>query len=131
MEQNILESTNSQANNLNTYKSLEEINSVVFHKIKFTGNIFLVDKDYTEEKEYKSFEIIEIQEAWLKLYDQYFEKTDDTRFRKNLKNKDKNLSLLLQIKLIEDVSSLLEHLDENKGLCTSRFVFRDNLKFRK
>lgn len=96
------------------YKSLKEINSIVFHEIKFTGNIFLIDKDYDEEKKYTSEDILILSDSWHRLYDEYFEKTDDVKFRKELKNKNETVKLLLQIKLIDDLVELLEHLLEHR-----------------
>lgn len=99
---------------ISTYQNLKEINSIVFHEIKFTGNIFLVDKNYDENCEYEQPDIIKISIAWNKLYDEYFEKTDDPRFKKELKNKDKTLKLLLKINLMEKIVVLIEHLNEHK-----------------
>ena len=99
---------------ISTYQNLKQINAEIFHEIKFTGNIFLVDKDYSEDKEYDSVATLEITKAWYELYDEYFERTDNPSFKKDLRNKDKSLGLLLKIKLIEDVVNLLKHLDEHK-----------------
>ena len=102
------------ARNISIYRNLREINSERFHEIKFTGNIFLVNKNHEDEIEYDQEEIFRINEGWLKLYDEYFEKTDDPRFRKELKNKDKTLYLLLVIKKIEDVLKLMKFAYDNR-----------------
>ena len=98
---------------LNTYKSLKEISAIRFHEIKFEGNINLIDKDYEEEKKYNSNEVEAMHEAWIKLYDQYFEKTDNPSLRKELRNKKQTLDLLLSINLIKKIIEVLEFLDLN------------------
>lgn len=100
--------------NISTYRSLKEINADIFHEIKFTGNIFLIDKEYDEYKKYTKGDVLILNNAWYKLYDEYFEKTDNSNFRKELKNKDQTLELLLKISLIDSVIEILENLEENR-----------------
>lgn len=100
--------------NISTYRNLKEINADVFHEVKFTGNIFLIDKDYDEDKKYNQENVLILSKSWYKLYDEYFEKTNNANFRKELKNKDQTLELLLKIKLIDSVIEILENLEENK-----------------
>lgn len=107
-----------------TYQNLQEINSIVFHEIKFTGNIFMVDKNYDEKKVYGADDIIVISEAWLKLYDEYFERTDDVRFTKELKNKNETWEILLKIKLIDSILEMLRHLDEHKDYVPGDVYFK-------
>ena len=99
---------------ISIYRNLKEIKSDIFHEIKFTGNIYLVDKNYDEDRVYTKSEILKLSTGWYKLYDEYFEKTDDYNFRKELKNKDLTLELLLKIKLIDSVIDILESLDKHK-----------------
>lgn len=100
--------------NISLYQNLQEISALTFHQIKFTGNVFLLDKNYDEDKNYGSHDVVKIQSAWIKMYDEYFEKTDDTRFRKELRNKKKTLDLLLNINLIKSILSVLRSLKENE-----------------
>lgn len=109
MEQNISESTSLQV-----YSSLQEISALLFHDIKFSGNILKLDKDFKEDKVYEDVDIIQINETWLKLYDEYFEKTDDPRFRKELKNKKESFRLLCAITKGKEFLDLLEFVAENE-----------------
>lgn len=119
-----------------TYQSLKEISAERFHEIKFTGNIYLVDKEYAEDKKYGLSDLDIINTAWLKLYDEYFEKTDDTNLRKQLKNKEQTLRLLTDINLIKTVLEVLEVLEEteeytpNEVLVTAPFEIFKSLKRR-
>jgi hypothetical protein len=98
---------------MDIYKRLRDISAVIFHEIKFTGNVYLMDVDYDEKKKYSTGEILKINEAWLTLYDEYYEKTDDVRLRKELKNKKKRLKLLIQINTLEVIISVLKLIEEN------------------
>lgn len=99
---------------ISAFRNLKEINSITFHEVKFTGNVFLLDKNHFEGKKYTQKDAIDLSMVWYKLYDEYFENTDDYNLRKELKNKDKTLELLLKIKLMDSVIEVLESLDENK-----------------
>lgn len=108
MEQNISELTS-----LNLYRTLKDISAIRFHEIKFSGNIFMLDKEYDEDKVYNSLEVSLVSEVWLNLYDEYFNKTDDTRFRKDLKHKKSSLQLLLEINILKSILKILNGLAEN------------------
>lgn len=99
---------------ISAFRNLKEINSITFHEVKFTGNVFLLDKNHFEGKKYTQKDAIDLSMVWYKLYDEYFENTDDYNLRKELKNNDKTLELLLKIKLMDSVIEVLESLDENK-----------------
>jgi hypothetical protein len=99
---------------MNLSTSLKEILALTFYEIKFTGNIFLLDKDYSFDKNYSEIEIKSIFNTWLQLYSEYFEKTDDIRFRKELIHQDECLRLLLEIKPLESIYQTLTHLEKNK-----------------
>lgn len=112
------------AQSILAYKNLKGINSIVFHEIKFTGNIFLVDKNYDEDKNYNQSDALTLSIAWYKLYDEYFEKTDDPNFRRELKNKDRTLELLLKIKVIDSVIDILESIEKNKEFVPPEAYFK-------
>lgn len=114
----------SKAQSIFPYKNLKDIDSVTFHEVKFTGNVFLLDKNFDEDKKYTQKDALDLSLVWYKLYDEYFEKTDDYNFRKELKNKDKTLELLLKIKLIESVIEILESLYENREYVPPEAYFK-------
>lgn len=98
---------------MNLYTRLRDISAVTFHEIKFTGDIFLLDIDYDEDKNYKQSDVIEVFESWLVLYDEYYQKTDDPKLRRELKNRKKSLKLLVHISILDVITDLLELIDEN------------------
>lgn len=110
---------------MNLYTQLRTISAVTFHEIKFTGNVFLMDIDFDDDKKYDTPEIVEINEAWLVLYDEYYLKTDDPKLRRELKNRKKTLKLLIDINMLEVIIQLLElmkkhedHIPESVKLST-------------
>ena len=99
---------------ISIYQNLQEVSALIFHDVKFTGNIFLLDKDYSESKNYEGDDIIKLNEVWLKLYDDYFAKTDDPRFRKELKNKKQSFQLLCAITKGKEFLDLLQFVSDNE-----------------
>lgn len=99
--------------NISTFKSLKEISAIRFHEIKFEGSIKLIDKDYEDGKQYSINDIQELQKAWLKLYDEYFERTDSTHLKQQLKHKEEALRLLIEMNIIEKIIDILRFLDAN------------------
>ncbi len=100
---------------MNLHKGLRDISAVTFHEIKFTGNVYLMDIDFDDKKKYETSEIVEINEAWLTLYDEYYKKTDDPKLRRELKNRKKNLKLLITINMLEIIVKSLELMKEHEA----------------
>lgn len=99
---------------MQTYTSLREISAVLFHEIKFENNIFLIDKDYSKDKEYKPSEILDINKHWSNIYDEYFLKKDSSKFRKALKKKNSDLNLSSKIVNIQKILDIITELVVNK-----------------
>lgn len=99
---------------MNLYGQLRDISAVVFHEIKFTGNVYLMDVDYDEDKKYDTSEIVKINKAWWSLYDEYYERTDDHQLRRELKNRKKNLKLLISINILEVIVRTLKLMKEHE-----------------
>lgn len=113
----------SESTSLNLYRTLK-IGAVLFHEIKFSGNILMLDKNYSEDKNYTSKEVLEITNAWNSLYDSYYEKTDDTKFKKDLKNKKLSLELLLEINFLKSVIRILTSLKENEKYAPEELILK-------
>lgn len=115
---------------MNLYLKLKDISALIFHEIKFTGVILLLDKDYEEDKAYTTVEIITINEAWLNLYDEYYQKSDDTRLRRELKNHKVTLKLLIEINILKVVIQVLELMQEHEGYVPEGIVFNTLNSFK-
>lgn len=119
-----MEQNTSTSQNLSLYKTLKGISAVRFHEIKFSGNILMLDKDFEEDKIYNSLEVTQINDTWNRLYDEYFEKTDDTRFKKDLRYKKNSLELLLEINLLKSIVKILEGLQENEKYAPQELILK-------
>lgn len=98
---------------MDTYKTLKEISAIIFHEIRFSGNILLLDKDYEEDKNYSASEIISISDDWIKLYDEYYKESDSNDLRRNFRDKKKGTSLLMQINVVSGIKKTLNLLVKN------------------
>lgn len=98
---------------MDTYKTLKEISAIIFHEIRFSGNILLLDKDYEEDKNYSASEIISISDDWIKLYDEYYKESDSNDLRRSFRDKKKGTSLLMQINVVSGIKKTLNLLVKN------------------
>lgn len=112
------------------YTKLKQISAVVFHDIKFTGNVYLMDIDFDDDKKYDTKEIILINETWLFLYDEYFEKTDDPRLRRELKNRKKNVKLLIRINILNAILKSLKGMRDNKECIPDTIILSALMSFK-
>ena len=98
---------------MDTYKTLKEISAIIFHEIRFSGNILLLDKKYEEDKDYSASEIISISDDWIKLYDEYYKESDSNDLRRSFRDKKKGTSLLMQINVVSGIKKTLNLLVKN------------------
>jgi hypothetical protein len=70
---------------INYCKSLDKLKILTFWQIIKDKNILLLDFDYSDGKIYTETQLSEIQQTWLRLYDEYYVVLDDskTRFKMN------------------------------------------------
>ena len=99
---------------MNTYKTLRDIGSLRFHEIRFSGNIFLLDKDYEEGKDYSIIDVVRINDDWLKMYDEYYKESDSNELKKSFRDKKKGTSILMQINIVYGIKKTLKLLIDNK-----------------
>ena len=105
-------------------KKLKEISAVKFHEIKFTGNVFLLDKDYSEEKDYNEQDVFEIGNAWEDIYDDYYKRSDDNSLKRDLNGRKKRIKLLLTINLLGAILKTLNLLKKNNENVTEYIKYK-------
>ena len=66
---------------INHFESLDKLKILTFWNIIKHKNILLLDVDYDENKKYKSSQVEEINNTWLRLYDEYYVLLDDSKSR--------------------------------------------------
>lgn len=99
---------------ISIFASLREIKAITFYDIKYSDNVYLMDKNYSPEKEYTTQETIDIQEAWLKLCDEYFNVTKSSEMRSSMRKNKQKLDMLFSLILIESIIKMLDYFDANK-----------------
>jgi len=122
--------------NIIAYKKLQEINATTFHEIKFSDDVYgevflykedivLMDKNFDEQREYGHKEKVELQIAWMELYDEYFKKSDNPRLVKELKNKREGVNLLSNISLIKKSLEALRCIEENEKYIDNEVLLKE------
>jgi hypothetical protein len=73
--------TSKNTTPINYCKSLDKLKILTFWQIIKDKNILLLDFDYSDGKKYTETQLLEIEETWLNLYDEYYVLLDDSRTR--------------------------------------------------
>lgn len=95
------------APNISISQSLNKLGIILFWEIEEEGNHMMLDANYNPEKVYTEEEQDFIEEAWYKLYDEFFELRKDSKARKSLRDRALERDLLRKINLL---ISMREHL---------------------
>lgn len=82
---------------LQLYKSLDTLSILTFWNVLKDKNVLLIDLNYQEGKKYKENQLQEIQETWLRLYDEYFVLRDDSKSVDGLKKGFEKLKISTEI----------------------------------
>lgn len=64
---------------INYYKSLDKLKILTFWQIIKDKNILLLDFDYVEDKKYSKEQLKELEDTWLRLYDEYYILLNDSK----------------------------------------------------
>jgi hypothetical protein len=74
---------------------------LIFWQILKDKNVLLLDSEYKEGKKYSKAQLNEMQETWLRLYDEYYVLLDDSQSRAKMKNTFSELELRDKINQIK------------------------------
>jgi len=99
---------------INYYKSLDKLKILTFWKIIQDKNILLLDFDYFYGKEYTKEQKEEIEQTWLKLYDEYYILVNDSKSKYNLDKSFEELRLRDKINQVKQNYDFLIVLNDNK-----------------
>jgi hypothetical protein len=103
-------------NIINYHKSLDTLKILTFWDIIKHKNIFLLDYDYEDKKEYSEAQFKEIEDTWLKLYDEYYIMLNDSQSKHKMNKTFDELKIrdkINQIKYNYDfLVSLLKYNDK-------------------
>jgi hypothetical protein len=109
-----LNQTLKREQSISIYQNLQEISAELYHDVKYSGNIYKLDKNYHPDKDYSDSDLLELHQKRLDIYDEYFKVSDDKSFKHDLRNKKKSFSLLFAIKKGKDFIDLLEYMQQHE-----------------
>lgn len=92
---------------INYYKSLDKLKILTFWQIIKNKNILLLDFDYYDGKKYTKDQQNEIEQTWLRLYDEYYVLLNDSKSKFKM---DKTFSELKQRDKINQVKNNYDFL---------------------
>jgi len=90
---------------INYYKSLDKLKILTFWQIIKDKNILLLDVDYSDSKKYSKKQLNELEELWLRLYDEYYILLDDS------KSKFKMDKTFEELKLRDKINQIKHNYD--------------------
>lgn len=103
-------------NIINYHKSLDTLKILTFWDIIKYKNMFLLDVEYKENKQYTKAHLKELEDTWLKLYDEYYIMLNDSQSKHKMNKTFDELKIrdkINQIKYNYDfLVSLLKYADD-------------------
>lgn len=107
---------------LHLYKSLDSLKILTFWRIIKEKNACLLDFDYKEGKKYTVAQQKEIEDTWLRLYDEYFVLRDNSKNRMQLIKSFDELNLREKITQIKNNAEFLNSLKGYVGLVPDEYL---------
>ena len=99
--------------NITIFQSLKLVNIELWNEILETGNEFLLDADYFEGKKYSETITKEINETYLKFYDEFFIKLDNKFAKSSLLETQEKIYLSAKILILIDCVNTLRLIQRN------------------
>ena len=114
-EKNTLISSIQKGTSQNTsiFQSLKSVNIELWNEILETGNEFLLDAEYFEGKKYSEKTTKEINETYLKFYDEFFIKLDNKFAKSSLIETQEKIYLSAKILILIDCVNTLRLIQRN------------------
>jgi len=97
------------------YKSLDKLKILTYWQIIKDKNILLLDFDYYDCKKYTKDQLHELEQTWLRLYDEYYVLTDDSKARFKMNKTFDELKLRDKINQIKYNYDFLVSLIQYRG----------------
>lgn len=107
---------------LHLYKSLDSLKILTFWRIIKEKNACLLDFDYKEGKKYTVAQQKEIEDTWLRLYDEYFVLRDNSKNKMQLIKSFDELNLREKITQIKNNAEFLNSLKGYVGLVPDEYL---------
>ena len=97
------------------YKSLDKLKILTFWEIIKTKNILLLDFDYVDGKKYSQEQLKDLEETWLRLYDEYYILNNDASAKFKMNKTFDELKLRDKINQIKYNYDFLVSLSQYRG----------------
>jgi len=102
-------------NPIKYYKYLDKLKILTYWQIIKDKNILLLDFDYYDGKKYTKDQLHELEQTWLRLYDEYYVLTDDSEARFKMNKTFDELKLRDKINQIKYNYDFLVSLIQYRG----------------
>ena len=114
-EKNILKKFIPSVNqvNISIFQNLSQINIELWNEILTTQNIFLLDKNHSNDSKYNKAENNALNSKFIELYDDYFVKLDNQFAKNNLKETQEKIQLSAKIMILTDCINTLASIKRN------------------
>lgn len=108
-ERNIFHKSTKEQSQLNTsiFQNLKQINVQLWYDILEDHNVKLLDKKYTEDKEYSNSDLEILNNQFSLLYDDFFEKLNNEYSKQSLSEKQEKINLISKITLLQECEKTL------------------------
>lgn len=99
--------------NISIYQNLSQINIELWNELLSTQNIYLLDKEYKDKKQYSKEVTKLITEKFENLYDEYFLQLNNSFAKANLKETQEKVQLSAKIMILTDCVNSLSSIKRN------------------
>lgn len=111
-------------NTIKYYKSLDKLKILTFWQILKDKNILLLDFDYYDGKKYSEAQKNEIEQTWLRLYDEYFVLLNDGKSKSKMDKSINELKLREKINQIKNNYDFLVKLTSFRGMLPDEDILK-------
>lgn len=103
-----------KTSNIGIYPNLKSINIVLWNDIIENQNVALLDTKYFEGKKYNKKESILLNEAFTKLYDEYFLLLNNRKAKSNLERSQEKIVMSFKIIVLQECINKLDFIKRNQ-----------------
>jgi hypothetical protein len=102
--------------NISIFQNLKSIKIELWNEIVFNNNVKLLDKDYSDDKEYNAEDLKVLNEKFTELYDDYFVKLDNPYAKSNLEESQEKVHLSAKIVILSECVKVLYCIRKNRSI---------------
>lgn len=100
--------------NIIIFQNLRQINIVLWNDIIESGNILLLDKNYSTDTKYNRYQIESLDEQFKNLYDAYFLALNNRKAKAQLEKSQEKVVMSLKVIVLKDALNTLCFIRDNQ-----------------